>query len=163
MTDEFVVNFDDVEDTEFDNTPVPPGWYRVMVDSYSEEYGNGNEIVIKRKDGKLPEGTKGTSWAFKIVDDDKHDGRMIWATYWHHGKTVGFWKTLYKASGVFVDGELAEDMDLLNERERVVGAEMWAQLKVTKSKDYEPKNDIRTLKHLDERKAKAAASTGLMP
>lgn len=150
MSDDFVMDMGDVKEGGFE--VAAPGWYRLLISSYSEDI-QGNEVVVKRDDGKLPQGTKGTSWEFQIVDDDDNEGKKVWTTYWHHPSTASFWKTLYRASGSFSDEELdgtAGKMDILGERDRAVGQEVWGRLGV-KTYNGKESNDIKELKHLDQR------------
>lgn len=158
MSDGFVLNLEDVEDKQFD--VMPRGWYRVAVTNWSEEI-NGNPVVIKNEGSKLPVGTKGTNWEFTVVDDEKYETWKLWASYWHHIQTAGFWKALYKASGAFSDEELKQDMDMLEERDRIIGCEMWAQVSVKKYKG-EDQNTIKALKHLSERED-TSGNTGKNP
>jgi len=141
--DSFVLNLEEQEIRGFE--PLPSGWYRVMVDGWSEEYGNGNPIAIKKEDGEIPKGTKGTGWQLNVVDDSDYEGRVLFNNMWHHPSSGGFWKAFYKATGVFSEEELSKPMDILAQRDRIVdvGAEMYCRVKVRKATEqYDASNKI---------------------
>lgn len=153
MSDSFVMDMDEVEDNSFDL--MPTGWYKAVVSGWSEEI-NGNEIVVKKADGKLPQGTRGTSWEFTFIETDKFDGRKIWTTYWHHANTASFWKQLYKATDV---QGTSGTVDLLELRDDALGEEVWLQVGVQKSPGYDPRNNVKGIKHLSEREDPNDASS----
>lgn len=156
MTDEFIVDMSDVDDYDGnDFTPLPRGVYRVMVESYTEDR------EVKNAGGKIPKGTKGTNFAFIVVDDENYEGRKLWASYWHHPVTAGFFKQLYKASGAFSDDEFQGSMDILENRDRIIGQELYVKVAIRPAKgEYSASNDVKAFIHVDDHKEAPTASGG---
>lgn len=153
MTDDFgVVDLSEVSDLQDFSDPVPAGWYQCMIEKWDDDR------EVNKEGGKIPKGTKGTNFTFKVVEGE-HTERRFWANYWHYAKSAAFFKSLYKASGMFTDDELNGPMDILGERDRLVGAELWVRVnKVGPRGDYGAKNDVKMYKHLDEYSPEEEAS-----
>ncbi len=153
MSDEsFVFNLGEVETPDYDL--MPSGWRKFVISKYNTEKSDGTPIQVNKDGGKLPQGTGGTNWEFTVIDDENYDGRKVWETYWHHANTMGFWKSLYRAADAFTDEELESEIDILEERDRIVGCEFWGQVGIKKgSGGYDDQNTIKSFKKLSEREA----------
>jgi len=150
--DSFVVNLKEAETPVY--KPIKPGWYRVMVTAWSSSWpSSGKPVITTKPDGKMPQGTRGTVWQFQVVDDEQYEGKSITYSLWHHPQSVGYWKTLYMATGLWSEDELDEDLNILAMRDEIVdnGVEMAVRLGVRKgNEEYGPSNVVRGFKHLDE-------------
>ncbi len=130
MTDDFTVDFTDVETTSFE--PVPAGPYLLAVTDWNR--------VETKNEGKLPVGTPGINWEFTI-QEGPYANRKLWTNHWIHPKTLGFVKGLLGATGDYSEEDLSGQFDI--DPDAVVGSLVGARVKVRPAQgQYAASNDI---------------------
>lgn len=76
--DEGFLDFSDVEELTGVEA-LPAGWYPLEITGWKP-------MEVKKVDGAMPAGTKGTQFEFTVTDDHPRAGAKVWNTYWHWQK-----------------------------------------------------------------------------
>jgi hypothetical protein len=131
MTDFTGIDFTDVQGGQFD--ALPSGRYAVRVTDWSE--------TETKNAGKLPAGTPGINWEF-TVQEGEYEGRRLWTNHWLHPNTLGFLKSMLKATGKFTDDQLDGKLEW-NGPDDVLDAELVVKVSKRNSEQYGEQNDIK--------------------
>lgn len=152
--DDLMIDFTDVQEKSFE--PIPPGWYELEIVNYETRH-------TKNAGKKLPAGTPGTNWEFEVTDEGKFEGRKVWTNHWHHPETLGFMKSLLRATDAFTEEQLAGPMKG-SMRDDVIGCRVRAKVIVRKGTGgYSDSNEINAFKSTSEVVSGGEAATSMLP
>lgn len=148
--DEGFLDFSDVAEATGIEA-LPAGWYPLEITGWKA-------MEVKKVDGAMPAGTKGTQFEFTVIDHERA-GAKVWNTYWHWQKGLPFFKGLATTSGQFKPEQLV-GVKYGDLRNGMIGGKVMGLLTVQKSDQYGDSNRLKNIKPID---AQVGNANDLMP